>query len=300
VEKRAPRDEFEIKSYRDYRELIRNQTSSAIRDLYDAAYYEKHVGDKNLAEAYFASNGLASTPFTALPLALAEIEPGHRVLDVGCGRGEIVFQSADRGARVTGIDYADAALEIARATRERHSAALRDRTTLVQSDATRLPFADESFDRAFLLDVVEHLAPQELRRALREIRRVLAPGGRLVVHTSPNVWTRTFGFHLLRMLTFMRRRPPPQHPLVVAYQELESDPDYDPRKLVLHINEQSVLSLKVNLVRSGFKSHVWLESQGAIFGERAGLAGATLRRTYRALGLKFLFGSDIYAVARPR
>jgi SAM-dependent methyltransferase len=289
----------EIKSYGDYRKLIRNQSSESVRELYDATYYEKHVGDKDLAEAFFASNGLAETPYTALPLELSELEEGQRVLDIGCGRGEIVFQTAARGASAVGVDYADAALEIASATRERNSAEIQSRTSFVQADATKLPFPDASFDRAFLLDVVEHLAPRELLRTLREARRVLAPTGRLVIHTSPNLWTRTYGYHLFRVLAFLARQPRPPHPVVEAYGELDADPDYDPGKLVLHINEQSVLGLKLTLMRAGFRSNVWLQSPGAIFRERPGLAGAALRATYTTFGLKFFFGADIYAVARP-
>lgn len=293
-------DRAEIRSYRDYRRLIRNQTSKSLHNLYDAAYFEKHVGSKELAETYFDSKGLAPTPFTERPLALAGLRPGDRVLDVGCGRGEIVFQSAARGATAVGVDYSQAALEIARTTREAHDAELRARTEFVHADASALPFAAKSFDRAFLLDVVEHLAPHELRAVLGEVRRVLTPEGLLVVHTSPNLWTRTYGYWLVRAVNAVARRPAPPHPVVAAYGELGADPDYDPNKILLHINEQSVLSLKLALLRSGFRATVWLGDSGNLFAGATGRRGAILRRLYGVLGLKLLFGSDIYAVARPR
>lgn len=88
-----------IRSYRDFRRLISGQTSRSMAALYDTLYFEKHVGDKEISGEYFSSLGLKETKYTCLPLALAEIELGDRVLDVGCGRGEIVFQAAARARR---------------------------------------------------------------------------------------------------------------------------------------------------------------------------------------------------------
>jgi ubiquinone/menaquinone biosynthesis C-methylase UbiE len=289
-----------FKSYREYRDFVRRQTSRSLHDLYDEAYYAKHVGGKEFAETYRASKGLAPTEFTVLPLALAELEPGQRVLDVGCGRGEIVFQAAERGADAVGIDFSRAALAMAEATRRDHDAELSARTTFVEGDATRLAFPAAEFDRVFLLDVVEHLAPPELDATLREIRRVLRPSGRLIVHTSPNVWSRTAGYRLTSALAVVTRRPRPPHPVLAAYDQLDQDPDYDPEKIVLHINEQSVLGLKRTLRRAGFRSRVWLESSGDPFAATPGRRGTIGRAAYRLLGLRFVFGGDIYAVAKPR
>jgi SAM-dependent methyltransferase len=102
---------------------------------------------------------------------------GHRTgtaLDLGCGGGQVAIELARRGFRATGIDYSETAIELARA-----NAAELD-ITFVVGDALALPFADASFD----LVVDNHLLhcvvePDDRRRVLAEVWRVLVPGGRL-------------------------------------------------------------------------------------------------------------------------
>jgi ubiquinone/menaquinone biosynthesis C-methylase UbiE len=100
---------------------------------------------------------------------------GLDVLDVGCGQGIDVANYALAGARVTGVDLTPRHLELARA----HAAALGLEARIVEGDAERLPFADGSFDRASSNGVLHHTP--DMSAALREIRRVLRPGGRLTV-----------------------------------------------------------------------------------------------------------------------
>lgn len=289
-----------IGSYRDFRRAMRGQSSHTLRDLYDRQYYERHVGSRELAELYFTSLGLAPTAFTEPPLKLASITPDDRVLDVGCGRGEVVFQSAARGATATGIDFSDAAIDIANETRSKHAPEIRDRVTFIKGDAESLPFRDHAFTKAFLLDVVEHLEERELLRVLREIARVLCTDGTLIVHTTENRWNNTYGFWLQVALARMRRRPAPAQPAVANYQLVQSDPELDERKVLVHINEQSVLSLKLALLRSGFASRVWLVEPDLNLGPKPG-AGDRLKMAIFRLGhLKLLYGNHIFAVATPR
>src|SRR4051794_27466364 len=100
--------DVEIGSYRRYRRLIKGHSAKSLQHLYDDEYFRRHVGSKEHAEAYFVSKGLAATEFTTKPLAFGRLQPGDRVLDVGCGRGEIVFQAAARGAYAVGLDFSEA------------------------------------------------------------------------------------------------------------------------------------------------------------------------------------------------
>jgi demethylmenaquinone methyltransferase / 2-methoxy-6-polyprenyl-1,4-benzoquinol methylase len=103
--------------------------------------------------------------------AQAVVTPGARVLDACCGTGDLALAARTEGGRVTGLDFSERMLERAR----RKSAGV----DWVQGDLLELPFADGSFDAATVGFGVRHA--EDLRRALRELRRVLRPGGRLAV-----------------------------------------------------------------------------------------------------------------------
>ena len=104
--------------------------------------------------------------------ATAVVQPGNRVLDAACGTGDLAIADLKAGAsKVTGLDFSERMLERAR----RKDA----RIDWVQGDMLALPFADSTFDAATVGFGVRNVADLEL--ALRELRRVLRPGGRLAI-----------------------------------------------------------------------------------------------------------------------
>ena len=291
--------DLNIKSYRDYLRLIKGHTAKSLHEMYDDMYFEKHVGSKEMSDIYFKSLGLAETKYTKIPLEIAQIQPGDNVIDIGCGRGEIVFQSANKRAHATGIDYSEAAIKIARSIQEKHTDDIQSKITFVCSNAENLDFNYNTFDTAFLLDVVEHVSQSELHVILREIRRVLKPDGKLIIHSTPNIWSRSVGYRLKSFAKFLLTGKTAVHPIVAQFQQLKSDPDYNEDKLFLHINEQSVLSMKINLMKCGFKSRVWLNNSGNIWSSKKGFINSLISVLYKLSGLKYIFGSDIFAVAVP-
>jgi len=96
-----------------------------------------------------------------------------RVLDCGCGNGKFALWNHQAVALLIGLDpatlFADAALE---------------QVDLVQGDARRAPFASASFDKAFSIDVFEHLTRPDLEAVLAELHRLLGPGGRLLIYSN--------------------------------------------------------------------------------------------------------------------
>jgi 2-polyprenyl-3-methyl-5-hydroxy-6-metoxy-1,4-benzoquinol methylase len=152
-------------------------------DVYTEDYY---LTNCHGYEDFVLSGGREVGPRFIKALSLAGDMHGKRVLDVGSGRGELVIQSAMRGADAYGIDYAQAAVDIAAGALETIDASLRERTHVRQADVKALPYDDGFFDVVFMMDVVEHLYPQELALAFDELHRTIRPGGLLVMHTSPN------------------------------------------------------------------------------------------------------------------
>ena len=123
------------------------------------------------ATAYEHFMGRWSRQLSPRFVKFAGIADGERVLDVGCGTGSltrVMLVSAD-AKNIVGIDLADVYLESARQT-------IRDpRVDFKAGDATSLPFADKSFDRAFAM-LVLHFVP-DAKKAVSEMRRVVHPGG---------------------------------------------------------------------------------------------------------------------------
>jgi len=107
------------------------------------------------------------------------LQPGDRVLDLGCGSGRAMIWNAGTGASMTGVDISPyfAGESLARCD-------------LILGDLRRLPLRDAVFDKAWSLDVFEHLSKDALRSVLAEANRVLKPGGRLFVytHVRKNGW----------------------------------------------------------------------------------------------------------------
>jgi SAM-dependent methyltransferase len=99
-----------------------------------------------------------------------------RILDAGCGSGRNMVELARHGT-VTGVELADASVALARE---------RGAGEVIAGSVLEMPFEADSFDLAASLDVIEHL--EDDLTALRELRRVVAPGGSLLVTVPAYQW----------------------------------------------------------------------------------------------------------------
>lgn len=181
-----------------------------------------------------------------IALDLGQLQPGMRVLDIGCGRGEFSWFCARRQAHAWGMDYSPASMEIAsRLMNQAVSAGLS--MQLVQASAGVLPLAENTFDRAFMLDIIEHLTPLQLQATLEEVHRLLHPGGRLVIHTMPNLDYYRWGYPLYRLFNRLAGRRIPADPRQRWYRG------------ETHVNIQSPRLLRQALQQIPFSSiRVWL------------------------------------------
>jgi demethylmenaquinone methyltransferase/2-methoxy-6-polyprenyl-1,4-benzoquinol methylase len=104
-------------------------------------------------------------------IALAELQASDRVLDLACGTGDLVFAASRRARYGVGLDITHRMLELGSAKRPA-------RVALVTGDMLALPFTEERFDVVTTGYGLRNVP--DLTRAIHEIRRVLAPGGRLL------------------------------------------------------------------------------------------------------------------------
>ena len=143
---------------------------------------------------------LMTTPPAGKLVKFAEIGPGQRVLDVGCGTGVVAVTAARQGAKVAGLDLTPTLLERAR---ENASIAGVD-VEFIEGDAEALPYREESFD--VVLSQFGHMFAPRPAIAVKEMLRVLKSGGRIAFSTWPPE-------HFTgRMFAFVARNMPPPPP----------------------------------------------------------------------------------------
>ncbi|MBL8127975.1 MAG: methyltransferase domain-containing protein [Chloroflexia bacterium] len=136
----------------------------------------------------------AADPFlqriAARALDLLDLRPGERVLELGCGTGVFLpglAAAVGPDGYVVGLDHNAGFLEEAR--QRLITTGVSTVVSLEEADATRLPFPDASFDAVHVERVLMHLDDPDA--ALREVRRVLKPGGRFVAAEPDSAGVRT-------------------------------------------------------------------------------------------------------------
>jgi 2-polyprenyl-3-methyl-5-hydroxy-6-metoxy-1,4-benzoquinol methylase len=275
---------------RDVRDdIAENGEMSVPPEMYTDNYYLHVCGGYE----EFRTGGLASRLEHAIQLGM--LAPGMTVLDVGSGRGEMAVRCAEAGCSVCGIDYSAAALTISSALLEnRAHGGPSGSVGFQRMNSKFLGFPSRCFDRAFLIDVVEHLYPDELRDTLLEVRRVIKPGGRIVVHTAPNAWLIKPIYYVAGLLLGWRRHP-------------------------WHVNEQSIISLNRSLAVLGGEVKVEVSKVPGFFKLGVGPGGdnsPSLRTMAQLLDavfdsalsvalvedtpLRYLYGTDLWATIDVR
>ena len=117
-----------------------------------------------------------------MPMLEKLSSPGDSVLEIGCGAGLMAVELARRGRRVTGLEVSEVILE-----RARERAAGVECIDLRRVDGIELPFPDASFDFVYSIEVLEHLHEADGAAHVKEVARVLRPGGRYWFLT-PSRW----------------------------------------------------------------------------------------------------------------
>lgn len=220
-------------------------------DVYTRNYY---LTDMVASAEFVKSRGRELCAQHAKALELSGIKEGDRVLDVGCGCGELTFHSAMRGARAIGIDYAASAVDLATEALRDFSPEVQERVRFLVASAEDCEIIEsesEGFDRVFLMDVIEHLHPWQIERLYGRLYRSLKPGGKIICHTWPNRWHTVYLYPVVYRMFRVFGIHKPKEP------RLEHDK-------VMHVNEQSVWSVWRDFKRAGFKTRIWMEHDSEI------------------------------------
>lgn len=183
------------------------------------------------------------------------IEKGYKILDIGCGRGDIVFYLASLGTKAFGIDYSKAAINLANMARKKHNKKIQNNTSFLLDNAKNLNFPDNSFDIIITVDVFEHLYPEELELVMKEISRVLKNEGILLVNTEPNkiyldFWHQVYVYPISQLLIKINKLISKKN-----YPGLPKDPRNDLHKKQ-HVNEPTFFYLKDLFHRHKFEGKI--------------------------------------------
>ncbi|MBU2524619.1 class I SAM-dependent methyltransferase [Patescibacteria group bacterium] len=173
-------------------DLIGDEIKSVDPNLYSRDYF---LNDLDGYETFVKFNGALVDPRLKLCLQIAGIKKGMNVLDIGCGRGELVLQSAMRGANVKGIDYAFSAIELAQ---EIIPDELKGNVALDVLDVKALDEPKNFYDVIFLTDVVEHLYDYELKVLFEKCAKMLTLEGIIIINTAPNTWLYDYVYPVFR------------------------------------------------------------------------------------------------------
>ena len=151
--------------------------------IYDTNYY---LYDNEGCHEYRKGLDENIHPKFKQALELAQPKKGDSILDIGCGRGELLYYCAKRGANGLGLDYSQAAIDIAQLTIRMLPKELQP---LVKADVGDVSDYDliQKYDTIFMLEVFEHMNDEQLQRTFRKFKEILKDGGRIII-TTPNFY----------------------------------------------------------------------------------------------------------------
>jgi cyclopropane fatty-acyl-phospholipid synthase-like methyltransferase len=222
------------------------QTSLDLRDAYDRNYYTQSCHGY---DSFATHQGKRLLDHRLQAVAtIASLKRSGRVLDLGCGRGELAYYFAQQGFEVTAIDYAADAIALAQQCFA-DEPELQQRVQFLCADVNQVELPTQTYDLAIATDLIEHLAPSEVAQLYQRIRQWLKPDGLFIAHTFPNRWYYQYDY--------ARKRR--QAKAIGAYLPQQPRSRYEQ---LMHINEQSPPVLKRQLNASFEQVQVWFSGEG--------------------------------------
>lgn len=154
---------------------------SVLEKMYSEHYFLEDCGG---FESFKRNKGLALEDHRLIATyQLTDPHVDMEILDIGCGRGELSYALSLAKAKVTGIDYSESAIEIAKETFLNNT--LTNNLNFIKNDFLNYNF-NKKFDRIIATDFVEHIEAQKLQLMVQKISSLLTENGIFIIHTAPN------------------------------------------------------------------------------------------------------------------
>ena len=254
--------------------------STDVKTIYDSNYFLKAV------DGYKEFSGFDGAYDSLFPrykrnIQLLELRPENKLLEIGCGRGEVCIFHSLRGGVAKGVDYSAEAITLAR----EKASKLNARVEFVESSFDQLGDAPELYDRILASEFIEHISAEEGLIFFRIASSMLMPGGKLLVFTMPNTLQRRFGYPITRLWAALHgmRLPKRQDDMTSEHYRL------------YHLNEQNYFTLRKLATQAGFRKF----SIGYDFEYDQNLSSVKrlIRGVIRSTPLRHIFLSNLYILA---
>lgn len=260
-----------------------------MKQLYDENYFfHECEGYKD----FLSSGGIKLSRRLSYIYSKIYAKKPQKILDMGCGRGELAMALAIARCQVSGVDSSIDSIKISSALKERWIRKYPQmKLDYFNCDASSLPFEDNTFDVVIMSDLVEHLKDEILLAAFFEAFRVLKKNGTLFIHTSPNKIFINFGLSIYKLLGFLSGIKMPRDMRAALPAGLGKQ---------YHVNEQTVFSLRKNLSKTGFSSVTFEFKKNphyVYYFLKKDKYIKILNRIYRFFPLKHVFFADIFVEA---
>lgn len=170
---------------------------------------------------------------------LLDLKHDHKLLEIGCGRGEICIFHAMRGGLAKGVDYSRDAIELAKLK----ASSLGLSVEFITSSFGNIKDEDDTYDRILASEFIEHISQEEGELFFNLAYSMLKADGKLFVYTMPNTLFRHYGYPIYRFLNLFRG---------IILPKVMADMTHEHYRLY-HLNEQNYFSLLSLAKKSGFK-----------------------------------------------
>jgi cyclopropane fatty-acyl-phospholipid synthase-like methyltransferase len=210
--------------------------SKDVRHLYTESYFMENATGHDEFKNFEGRFEQLIDKFQMI-LGHLDLSKSSKLLDIGCGRGEMVIYHALNGGVAAGVDFSDEAIKLAKSKADELKAGCK-----FQISSFEMIDEEIKYDRIISIDFIEHIAVEEGKTFYKKCYNLLNPGGRLLVYTFPNTIRRRYGYKLIRAFSIIKGKPMPRK---------EPDTISDHYKQY-HLNEQSYFSLRKSAINAGF------------------------------------------------